>query len=188
MACQLDERIQKKPETAIVHQIRKAMAKAERSIFRLVWVYAFIITAICIGLAGVFYLTHWFSDLWTGYIISGIIFIGVMLTVIHANGALGGSASLYQLGLTGLITAVLATIMIATVTLLFHLVTVPTDPAVLNTATEEARINEYSIQTRQGFWIFMVTNVLFANITLGVLGALIGAIAVKRNQQTENAG
>ncbi len=111
-----------------------------------------------------------------------------MLTVVHANNALGGGASLFQLGLSGLITAVLSTIMIASVTLLFHLVTVPTDPAVLNTTTEEARINEYSIQTRQGFWIFMVTNVLFANITLGVLGAVIGAIAVKRNQQTENAG
>ncbi len=111
-----------------------------------------------------------------------------MLTVVHANSALGGAPSLYQLGLTGLITTVLATIMVATVTLLFHLITVPTDPATLNVTMEEARINEYSVQTRQGFWIFMVTNILFANFTLGVLGTVIGAIAVKRNQKDENAG
>lgn len=176
------------PETAIVHQIRSPMARAEHSILRLVWVYSFIITAVCIALAGIFYLTHWFTDLWTGYIINGVIFIGVMLAVIHANSALGGGASLYQLAVSGIITTVLATIMIATVTVLFHLVTVPTDPATLNVSNEEARINEYSVQTRQGFWVFMVGNILFANITLGVLGTLIGAIAVKRDQKTENAG
>lgn len=165
------------------------MARAEQSsILRLVWVYSFIITAICIALAGIFYLTHWLSDLWTGYIISGIIFIGVMLSVIHANSALGGTASLFQLAISGLITAALATIMIASVTILFHLVTVPTDPAVLNSTVEEARVNEYSVQTRQGFWIFLLTNVLFANMTLGVLGAIIGSITVKRDQKTENAG
>ncbi len=177
------------PATAIIHQIRNPMARAEQSsILRLVWVYSFVITAVCIALAGIFYLTQWFSDLWTGYIINGIIFLGVMLSVIHANSTLGGAASLYQLGLTGLITTLLATIMVASVTLLFHLIMVPTDPATLNVTMEEARINEFSVQTRQGFWIFMVTNILFANFTLGVLGTVIGAISVKRNQKTENAG
>ena len=136
----------------------------------------------------VFYMTSWFSDLWTGYIVNGVLFIGVLLAVIRSNKVMGGSASLGNLFVTGLITAGIIIAIVAAATILFHLATEPAGGSNVDIPSQDGRhISEYSTDKRQGFWIFLLSSVFFTNGVLGMLAALLGAVTVKRNQKTPSA-
>lgn len=132
-------------------------------------------------------MTQWYADLWTGYIVSGVLFLGVLFAVIHANKALGGKASIGSLLTMGFLTAAIAIIMITTATIFFHMATEPNVDSSVNIPSDGSRMSDYSITKREGFWIYLVTNVLFMNLVLGFLAAGIGAMTVKRNQKTTAA-
>ncbi|MGX5818023.1 hypothetical protein ACWKWU_07500 [Chitinophaga lutea] len=163
------------------------METVQHSPTRLALIYGALIGMVSIVLTMIFYMTQWSQDLWTGFLVSGIIFIGVLLAVIHGNSAMGGSASLSRLFLLGLVVTVIATIMVTTASIIFHLATEPPAEVGGNIPSDGPRMSEYSEYKRGGFWITLLTNVLFAHLTLGVLGAVIGAITVKRNQKTPDA-
>lgn len=150
---------------------------------RLSIVYGIAIAVISVVFAMIFYMTKWFADLWTGYAVNLVIFLGVLFCVINANKVLGGRASLGNLFTAGIIAAIVATLIVSATTIIFHLATEPAASSV-DIPSDGAEISEYSFNKREGFWIFMMTNVLFANLTLGALGALIGAVTVKRDQKT----
>lgn len=165
------------------------MQATNQSPLRLAIIYGFITSAICIALTMVFYMTTWFSDLWTGYIVNGILFIGTLLAVIHSNKVMGGRASLGNLFVAGLITAGIIICIVAAATIIFHLATEPaaTGEAVDIPSQDGRQISEYSDDKRAGFWIFLLSNVFFTNGVLGMLAALLGAVTVKRNQKTPSA-
>lgn len=133
-----------------------------------------------------FYITKWMTDLWAGYFVNAIIFIGTMIAVMHANKAYGGKVSLGRLFLSGLLAAFVAVVMVSTTNLLFQLATEPVGTGV-DLPSEGNRISEYSEAKRQGYWIFTITNIFFANAVMGGLGAFLGAVTVKRNQKTPDA-
>ncbi|RPD38546.1 DUF4199 domain-containing protein [Chitinophaga barathri] len=154
---------------------------------KLPWIYGVLIGLISILFTLFFYITQWISDLWTGYFVNTLIFVGVMVSVIHANKAYGGRASLGRLFMTGLLTAFVAVVMVSTANILFQLGTEPVMGTGENIPSDGARMNEYSDYKRQGYWIFTITSVFVTNAVLGALGALLGAVTVKRNQKTTDA-
>ncbi|MBO9153041.1 DUF4199 domain-containing protein [Chitinophaga sp. MAH-28] len=154
---------------------------------KLPWIYGVLIGLVSILFTLFFYITRWMTDLWTGYFVSAVIFIGTMIAVMHANKAYGGRVSLGRLFLSGLLAAFVAVVMVSTANLLFQLATEPVAGTGVDLPSEGNRISEYSDTKRQGFWIFTVTNIFFTNAVMGGLGAFIGAITVKRNQKTTDA-
>lgn len=154
---------------------------------KLTWVYGILIAFVCIALTMIFYMTQWAANLWTGYLVSGVLFLGVLFAVIHANKAMGGRASIGSLLTMGVLTAAIAIIMISTATIFFHLATEPNVDNSVNIPSDGGHLSEYSVTKREGFWIYLVTNVLFMNLVLGFLAAGIGAMTVKRNQKTTAA-
>ncbi len=153
---------------------------------KLPWIYGVLVGLISILFTLLFYVTQWMTDLWTGYVVSGVVFLGAMIAVIHANKAYGGRVSLGRLLLSGLLVTFVAVVMVSTAHLLFQLASEPSGPNI-DIPSEGNRISEYSDTKRQGYWIFTVTNIFFANAVMGGLGAFLGAITVKRNQKTTAA-
>lgn len=153
---------------------------------KLPWIYGVLVGLISILFTLFFYITQWMTGLWTGYFVNGIMFLGAMIAVIHANKAYGGRVSLGRLLLSGLLVTFVAVVMVSTAHLLFQLATEPSG-ANVNMPSEGNRISEYSDTKRQGYWIFTITNIFFANGIMGALGAFLGAITVKRNQKTTAA-
>lgn len=164
------------------------MQATTHSPLRLAVIYATIISVISILLTLIFYMTAWFSDLWTGYIVNGVLFIGVLIAVIHANKVMGGGASLGNLFIVGLITAGIVIAIVAAASIIIHLATEPAPGTGIDIPSQDGRhISEYSDDKRKGFWIFLLSNVFFTNGVLGALAALLGAVTVKRNQKTPSA-
>lgn len=165
------------------------MQATTHSPLRTAIIYGFLTSVVCIVFTMVFYMTTWFSDLWTGYIVNGILFIGVLLAVIRSNRVMGGRASLGNLFVVGLITAGIIIAIVAASTILFHLATEPAGSnGNVDIPSQDGRhISEYSTDKRQGFWIFLLSSVFFTNGVLGALAALLGAVTVKRNQKTPSA-
>jgi hypothetical protein len=163
------------------------MQQAMQSPRKLPWIYGILIGLISILFTLFFYVTSWMSDLWTGYFVNTLIFIGVMVAVMHANKAYGGKVSLGRLFLSGLLAAFVAVVMVSTANILFQLATEPAGSSVGDIPSEGNRMSEYSEYKRQGYWIFTLTNVFVTNAVLGGLGALLGAVTVKRNQKTTDA-
>lgn len=159
-----------------------------QSPIKLTWVYSILLSVVTIALTMVFYMTQKFADLWTGYITSGVLFVGVMIFVIHVNKALGGGASLRSLLLYGLIVTAICVVALTSATILFHLATEPAAGATHgNVPSDGPLISEYSVYKRDGFWIFLLGNVTGTHAVLGALGAFLGAVTVKRNQKTPDA-
>lgn len=154
---------------------------------RLAVIYGILISLVSIALTMVFYMTQWSSDLWTGYISNGVLFIGILIFVIHANKAMGGSASLGNLFTMGLLAAAIAIVIVATATIIFHLATEPPAATTGDMPSDGTRMSEYSYYKREGFWIFLLGNVFVTNAVLGGLAAVLGAATVKRNQKTPDA-
>lgn len=164
------------------------MQATTHSPLRLAAIYAMIISAISILLTLIFYMTHLFSDLWTGYAVNGVLFVGVIVAVIHANKVMGGKASLGNLFVVGLITAAIVIVIVTAASIIIHLATEPAPGTGADVPSPDGRhISEYSDDKRKGFWIFLLSNVFFTNGVLGALGALLGAVTVKRNQKTPSA-
>jgi hypothetical protein len=61
------------------------MANHANKTTNLVPVYGIIISVIAIALSLIFYMTNYYDTLWTGFMIGGVIFIGVLLSVFNYN-------------------------------------------------------------------------------------------------------
>lgn len=159
-----------------------------QSPIKLTVIYSILISLVSITLTMIFYMTQRFGDLWTGYISSGVLFVGVMVFVVHVNKVLGGGASLRSLLLYGLIVTAICVVVLTSATILFHLATEPPAGATRgNVPSDGTQISEYSVYKRDGFWIFLLGNVTGTHAVLGALGAFLGAVTVKRNQKTPDA-
>ncbi|WP_123845989.1 hypothetical protein [Chitinophaga lutea] len=163
------------------------MQASLHSPFRLAVIYGVLISLVSIALTMVFYMTQWSSDLWTGYISNGVLFVGILIFVNHVNKAMGGKASLTSLFTMGLLAAAIAIIIVASATIIFHLATEPPAGTTGNLPSDGGRMSEYSTYKREGFWIFLLGNIFVTNAVLGGLAAVIGAVTVKRNQKTTDA-
>ncbi|UYQ92690.1 hypothetical protein MKQ68_21665 [Chitinophaga horti] len=150
---------------------------------RLTPIYGISIAVISIVFTIIFYLTSQFDNLWTGYFVHLIMFLGVLFSVIHFNKVKGGGASIPSLVKMGLHTATWAIIIVSAFTIIFHLAVEPLGSG--GVPSDGNTISDTSPYKKQGFWIFLVSNVLFVNGILGLLASVLGAISVKRNQKTE---
>lgn len=128
-------------------------------------IYGIIIAVISIALTTVFYLTDTSGNLWTGYFVYAIMFLGVLFSIIHYNRQHHEKTSMMAMFGMGFRTTIWATVIVSAFTLVFHFM-------------QQSSIEDHN------FWIYLVTNVLFANIILGLLASLIGAMAFKKNQKT----
>lgn len=154
---------------------------------RLAIIYGVLISLISIALTMIFYMAQWSSDLWTGYLSNGVLFVGILIFIIHVNKAMGGRASLGNLFAMGLLAAGIAIVIVASATIIFHLATEPPAGATGNLPSDGGRLSEYSSYRRDGFWIFLLGNIFVTNAVLGGLAAIIGAATVKRDQKTPDA-
>lgn len=163
------------------------MEARAHSPIRLAITYGVITGILCVALTLIFYMTPWFSDLWTGYLSSGILFLGVLFSVIHANKVMGGNASLSNLFIAGIVATVIAVGIQTGASLIIHLVTEPAAGTVDIPSQDGRHLSEYSENKREGFWIFLLGNVFFTNGVMGLLASVIGAVTAKRNQKTSAA-
>lgn len=162
------------------------MEARAHSPIRLAITYGAITGIICVALTLIFYMTPWFSDLWTGYISSGVLFLGVLFSVIHANKVMGGNASIGNLVIAGIIATVIAVGIHTGASVIIHLVTQPAADTA-NIPSDGRHISEHSDYKQGGFWIFFLGNTFFTNGVMGLLGTIIGAATAKRNQKTASA-
>ncbi|WP_295125874.1 DUF4199 domain-containing protein [uncultured Chitinophaga sp.] len=151
---------------------------------RLTPIYGLLIAAISIVFTIIFYLTNHSDNLWTGYFVHLILFLGVLFSVIHYNKIKGGGASIPSLFKMGLHTTLLAVVIVSVFTIVFHLI-IESSAGAGGVPSDGNELSDTSLYKREGFWIFLVSNVLFVNGILGLLASLLGAISVKRNQKTE---
>lgn len=154
---------------------------------KLAVIYGVLMGLVGIALTMMFYITQWSSDLWTGYLANAVLFVGVLIFIIHANKAMGGSASLSSLFLLGLLASAVFIVMVATAHIIFHLATEPPVGTTGNLPSDGTRMSEYSSYRRDGFWIFLLGNLFVTNAVLGGIASVIGAATVKRNQKTPDA-
>lgn len=140
--------------------------------------YGFILGAICIVFTLIFYVTKLYGNLWMGYFGNLIMFIGVLISIIHYNRAHKDKTSATSSFAMGWRTTLIATIIYAVFLLIFHLV-VGGNPA--HTLVEEDTVKD-------NFWIYFLGNVLFVNLFVGVVAALLGGLVFKANQKTDKAG
>jgi hypothetical protein len=150
---------------------------------RLTPIYGITIAAISIVFTVIFYLTNYAANLWTGYFVHLVLFLGVLFSVIHYNRVKGGGASISSLVKMGLHTTLWAVIIVSAFTIVFHLIMEPN--GAVGVPSDGNQLSDTSPYKREGFWIFLFGNVLFINGILGTLASIIGAISVKRNQKTE---
>ena len=151
---------------------------------RLTPIYGLVIAALSIALTVIFYLTNFYGNLWMGYFVHLVLFLGVLFAVIHYNKVKGGGASIPALFKMGMHTTILAVIIVSIFTIIFHFIVEPAAGSG-GVPSDGNTISDTSPYKREGFWIFLVSNVLFVNGILGLLASLLGAISVKRNQKTE---
>ncbi|MET3874955.1 MULTISPECIES: DUF4199 domain-containing protein [Chitinophaga] len=137
--------------------------------------YGFILGAICIVFTLIFYITKLYGNLWMGYFGNLIMFLGVLISIIHYNRVHKERASATSSFTMGWRTTLIATAIYAVFLLIFHLV-VGGNPA--HTLVEEDTVKD-------NFWIYFLGNVLFVNIFVGVVAALLGGLVFKANQKTD---
>ncbi|HWV66337.1 DUF4199 domain-containing protein [Chitinophaga sp.] len=137
--------------------------------------YGFILGAICIVFTLIFYVTKLYGNLWMGYFGNLIMFLGVLISIIHYNRVHKDRTSTTSSFAMGWRTTLIATIIYAVFLLIFHLV-VGGNPA--HTLVEEDTVKD-------NFWIYFLGNVLFVNLFVGVVAALLGGFVFKANQKTD---
>ncbi|MBC9910688.1 DUF4199 domain-containing protein [Chitinophaga varians] len=149
-------------------------------------VYGIIIAVICITLTVIFYVTNQYGTLWTGFCTSLVFFLGVMFAIVHYNSRHHHHTSMMSSFAMGFRTTLLATFLVAVFSLVFHFLVVNSgknyidqDPFV-----GDANVISNANTDRQAFWIMFLGNVLFANIAMGVLAAMLAALVFKANQKT----
>ena len=130
-------------------------------------VYGISISVISIVFMAIFYFTNTSGALWTGYFVNLLVFLGVLFSIIHYNSQHHERTSLLALFSMGFRTTLWTVVIISVFNIVLHLI---------------GRYKE-GIEA-SNFWIFLVTNILFTNLVLGVLASVIGAMVFKRNQKT----
>ncbi|MEZ2441362.1 DUF4199 domain-containing protein [Chitinophaga sp. RCC_12] len=139
--------------------------------------YGFILGAICIVFTLIFYVTKLYGNLWMGYFGNLIMFLGVLISIIHYNRVHKDKTSATSAFTMGWRTTLIATIIYAVFLLIFHLV-VGGNPS--HTLVEEDTV-------KGNFWIYFLGNVLFVNLFVGVVAALLGGLVFKANQKTDKS-
>ncbi|ASZ10597.1 DUF4199 family protein [Chitinophaga pendula] len=143
-------------------------------------IYGIGIAAVSIVFIIIFYATQVYGNLWTGYFVNLIVFLGVLFSVIHYNSQHHERTSSQALFAAGFRTTLLSVVIISVFTIVVHLVT--QEGAQRNMITADDR--PQGVDMQHNFWIYMLTNVFFTSLILGVLASIISALVFKRNQQS----
>lgn len=149
-------------------------------------VYGIIIAVICMALTVIFYVTNQYGTLWTGFCTSLVFFLGVMLSIVHYNGRHHNQTSMKSSFAMGFRTTLLATFLVAVFSLVFHFLVVSGEGHYMVQQENGTGTTVVSNQNteQQKFWIMFLGNVLFANISMGALAAVLAALVFKANQKT----
>jgi hypothetical protein len=136
--------------------------------------YGYGLALISIVFTIIFYVTKQYGNLWMGYLGNIIMFIGVLGSIIHYNKVRHGNGSAMSAFAMGWRTTLLATIIYAVFMILFHFV-VGGNPA--------QSLQEHDT-VKDNFWIYFLGNIVFVNLLVGIVAALLGAMVFKSNQKT----
>lgn len=128
-------------------------------------IYGIIIAVVSVVFTVIFYFTHMSGNLWTGYFVNLLMFLGVLFSVIHYNSQHHEKTSSLALFAMGFRTTLWAVVIISLFTIVMHFI-----------AESET--------DNPNFWIFLAGNVFFTNIVLGLLASVISAMVFKKNQKT----
>lgn len=145
-------------------------------------VYGIAIAVISIVFTIIFYVTDLYSNLWTGYFVHLVLFLGVLVSIIHYNRLHHDRTSVMSSFAMGLRTTLLAVIIVSVFSIVFHLITEATPGHTM--VAESGNDTQDSDTVRSGFWIYLFGNVFFINLILGLLASLLGAMVFKTNQKT----
>ncbi|MCW3462175.1 DUF4199 domain-containing protein [Chitinophaga nivalis] len=153
---------------------------------RLPLIYGLTIAVTAIIFSLIFYATRSYGDLWTGYFGGLVMFLGVLIAIIHYNKSHHDKTSLMSSFGMGFRTTVLAAVLIAVFTLLFHLAVMsgPDETVVMGGAHSNIA---HTDAVKDNFRISLLGNLFFVNIVLGLLASMIGAMVFKSNQKTTTA-
>ncbi|WP_212000495.1 DUF4199 family protein [Chitinophaga sp. HK235] len=148
--------------------------------------YGIIIAVICMVLTVVFYATDQYGALWTGFGIALVFFVGILISIIHYNGRHGEKTSTASAFYLGIRTTFLATFLLGIFALIFHVLVVNgTIHRLIPQGFQQTPRIIRGIETeKERFWILFVGNVLIADIAMGVLAAMLGALVFKANQKS----
>jgi vacuolar-type H+-ATPase subunit I/STV1 len=127
--------------------------------------YGITIAIISIIFSIIFNVTKTSDNLWTGYFGALLVFLGVLFSVIHYNSQHHEKTSMMALFGVGFRTTLWAVIIFSLFSLVLHLL-------------------EPDKTADSNYWISLLGNVLFVPFVLGMLAAVIGAMAFKKNQKT----
>lgn len=158
------------------------MANNTNKTTNLVPVYGIIISVVAIVLSLIFYFTNYYENLWTGFLIGGIIFLGVLFSVINYNNnhhERTNAAAMFGMGFR---TTLFAVIIISIFTIVFHLIVTSGSHAMPTTSN-----NGDQASGQDNFWIFFFGNTLFVNVILGLIASALGAFVFKKDQTTTAA-
>ncbi|MBS0028449.1 DUF4199 domain-containing protein [Chitinophaga sp. 22321] len=136
--------------------------------------YGYGLALISIVFTVIFYLTKLYGNLWMGYLGNIIMFIGVLLSIIHYNRVRHDRGSAMSAFSMGWRTTLLATIIYAVFMILFHFL-VGGNPA--------HSLQEHDT-VKDNFWVYFLGNIIFVNLFVGVVAALLGAMVFKSDQKT----
>lgn len=136
--------------------------------------YGYGLALISIVFTVIFYVTKQDGNLWMGYVGNIIMFIGVLGAIIHYNRARHNNGSAMSAFAMGWRTTLLATIIYAVFMIIFHFV-VGGNP--------DQSLQEQDT-VKDNFWIYFLGNIVFVNLLVGVVAALLGAMVFKSNQKT----
>lgn len=158
------------------------MANHANKTTNLVPVYGIIISVIAIALSIIFYATNHYDTLWTGFMIGGVIFIGILLSVFNYNNnhhERTNSAAMFGMGFR---TTLFSVIIISIFSIIFHLIVTSGSHSMPTAAN-----NGDEVAGQGNFWIYFLGQTVFVNLILGMLAAALAAFVFKRNQTTTSA-
>ncbi|WP_410493891.1 DUF4199 domain-containing protein [Chitinophaga varians] len=152
-------------------------------------VYGIIIAVICMALTVIFYVTNQYGALWTGFCTSLVFFLGVMLSIVHYNNKHHNVTSMKSSFAMGFRTTLLATFLVAVFSLVFHFLVINGEGHYMVQQGEGGGTTVISNQDteQQKFWIMFLGNILFANLAMGALAAVLAALVFKANQKTSRS-
>lgn len=143
-------------------------------------VYSITISVISIILTLIFYMTNIYAALWTGYFVSLVLFLGVLLAIWHYYRQQGESAAATTLFMVGFRITVVVSVVLTIFSIILHLI-VQSNPGGTLMASDSGSME---VDMPRNFWIFLISNVLFSNAVIGLLASLMGAAYFKRNQKS----
>lgn len=143
-------------------------------------IYGIGIAAVSIVFIIIFYATQVYEELWTGYFVNLIVFLGVLFSIIHYNSQHHERTSSQALFAAGFRTTLLAVVIISIFTIIVHLVAEEGGQRNMMNAGDTPQ----GVDMQHNFWIYMLTSVFFTSLILGVLASVMGALVFKKNQQS----